>query len=665
MKAYQVKIILKNTKPPVWRRCLIPAGITFAQMALILDEITESEKYDGYEYEFYQAGIHVREWREGERQVTAFSYDYLCAPDTFIDTLADKETWFTFRPGDSEQYRVEIEKRLSEPILFPVIIKQKNTEISGWRNAETVNKKLAEHYPIHYGEADYRTFRELKKELSISRKGLNGACHPEDKTDRRVLSADSMVRSAADLMLRHYSDEVTEKLLKDMERQKDGGEPDADVLQSILEDTAWRMRQDIREKIFGCVASEEKSRQPDIKEFLLGATKEELFEMAADLKLSHYKAYNKNRLAEIIRDEILKPEIMKKRMLLLSDAEIQEFESAAAKENGFYPTPKEMKNLEKLYDLAYVMFYADDYAEVPKDAAEIYQTINTPAFQEKRRGTYWLYHCLMFVEMIYQSVPVRIISRILKKCLGRKVARKELEEFWDNIPAELNSCVLQGDRIICKEVLSDKLYLKIEEMQEGKDFYIPEPDEIIEYTENGYPVSDPYYRRLKTFLITKMDMDMEEVEEYMPAIWGHISMGASPSDIMEIFEEDNFVFPTDDAVTEFLSIVTDVNNHTRMVIHRGWTPEEIYRRRPPMPKGKRTTIVPMSSEVARLLGECSDKLKEMGVDVDFEHNADEITTMSMPDGIAGETVVGKKRIYPNDPCPCGSGKKYKKCCGRK
>ena len=25
----------------------------------------------------------------------------------------------------------------------------------------------------------------------------------------------------------------------------------------------------------------------------------------------------------------------------------------------------------------------------------------------------------------------------------------------------------------------------------------------------------------------------------------------------------------------------------------------------------------------------------------------------------------EKKIYPNDPCPCGSGKKYKKCCGRK
>ena len=28
------------------------------------------------------------------------------------------------------------------------------------------------------------------------------------------------------------------------------------------------------------------------------------------------------------------------------------------------------------------------------------------------------------------------------------------------------------------------------------------------------------------------------------------------------------------------------------------------------------------------------------------------------------TVVKDKKIYPNDPCPCGSGKKYKKCCGK-
>ena len=28
------------------------------------------------------------------------------------------------------------------------------------------------------------------------------------------------------------------------------------------------------------------------------------------------------------------------------------------------------------------------------------------------------------------------------------------------------------------------------------------------------------------------------------------------------------------------------------------------------------------------------------------------------------TIIKEAKVYPNDPCPCGSGKKYKKCCGR-
>lgn len=31
---------------------------------------------------------------------------------------------------------------------------------------------------------------------------------------------------------------------------------------------------------------------------------------------------------------------------------------------------------------------------------------------------------------------------------------------------------------------------------------------------------------------------------------------------------------------------------------------------------------------------------------------------------SSQTVVNAPKVYPNDPCPCGSGKKYKKCCGK-
>ena len=31
---------------------------------------------------------------------------------------------------------------------------------------------------------------------------------------------------------------------------------------------------------------------------------------------------------------------------------------------------------------------------------------------------------------------------------------------------------------------------------------------------------------------------------------------------------------------------------------------------------------------------------------------------------ASTTIKKDDKVYPNDPCPCGSGKKYKKCCGK-
>ena len=41
------------------------------------------------------------------------------------------------------------------------------------------------------------------------------------------------------------------------------------------------------------------------------------------------------------------------------------------------------------------------------------------------------------------------------------------------------------------------------------------------------------------------------------------------------------------------------------------------------------------------------------------------TATSGDDSDSGNKTVRKgKKVGRNDPCPCGSGKKYKKCCGR-
>lgn len=53
-------------------------------------------------------------------------------------------------------------------------------------------------------------------------------------------------------------------------------------------------------------------------------------------------------------------------------------------------------------------------------------------------------------------------------------------------------------------------------------------------------------------------------------------------------------------------------------------------------------------------------------DKSLDHMIDNLFAHAPRDVVYTEPIVRtEKKIYPNDPCPCGSGKKYKKCCGRK
>ena len=96
MEFYQLKITRKGTKPPVWRRCLIPADTNFGKMAEMLQDILEYQSTDLHEIEFFQKKVRIREWTEDGESAT-WQYDFQNAADTFVNDLMNTEKWFTFR----------------------------------------------------------------------------------------------------------------------------------------------------------------------------------------------------------------------------------------------------------------------------------------------------------------------------------------------------------------------------------------------------------------------------------------------------------------------------------------------------------------------------------------------------------------------------------------
>ncbi|RHV33620.1 hypothetical protein DXB59_11950 [Ruminococcus sp. OM05-10BH] len=620
MKKYQIKVVEKNTKPPVWRRCLVPSGITFSQLAVILEIIAETKVSEQYEFEFYQAGIQLREWREGENAVRRYNFDYWCSSDTYVDDLMGQEAWFTFRTGKEKEYRVTIEKCVTDEEPYPRILKQKESPDSGsWMDVEKANQELRGQFQVTYGDPDYRTFGELKQEMKTGSFGLRGAEKPVSRAERNEKSTETKLREFADLLQKHLAEN-----------------------RNTLDRYA---------------------RNPEMTAILSSWTKEELKNLAEDLELKGYHSLKKDILVGKIKEELSKPSVMERQMQMFSDEEIAAFESVL-KTTGYYPVRKDLELLEGFYNLAYVGIYNDNFAAVPDEVKKVYKKVNTPKFRKKRKTAFWMIRCLTMVIFLYVLAPISVIKEMLVKCLGECIGEEEFREIFTLIPDYLNPCVIRGEWVIYKEVLPQGLYNKIKESQEDLEYYIPEQEEILDYTEHGYPSRDACCRKVKEFLGKRMKIENEFVEELMCELYSRLSLGKMPSDVVEIFEEEGIIFPDETTVRDFIILLMDLNNNTRMIQNRGWTPNEMIKKMPVLPEGKKPTIVPMSSLAAEQLKQASNELQQMGFTVDLDSGADEVETVFMPDGIEGQVVKGMKKIYPNDPCPCGSGKKYKKCCGK-
>ena len=75
MEFYQLKITRKGTKPPVWRRCLVPADTDFAKLAAMLEDILEYADTENYEFEFFQKKLRLQNLEAQTAETTKGNYE--------------------------------------------------------------------------------------------------------------------------------------------------------------------------------------------------------------------------------------------------------------------------------------------------------------------------------------------------------------------------------------------------------------------------------------------------------------------------------------------------------------------------------------------------------------------------------------------------------------
>lgn len=116
MKAYQLKIQIKNSHPPIWRRVVVPSGITFEGLAEILNITMGWIGYHLHSFEFFHSGISVEMKSDELNFFEDMNSESLDEQETVIDTFLERENIFTYIYdfGDFWEHKVTVEKVIED-----------------------------------------------------------------------------------------------------------------------------------------------------------------------------------------------------------------------------------------------------------------------------------------------------------------------------------------------------------------------------------------------------------------------------------------------------------------------------------------------------------------------------------------------------------------------
>lgn len=130
-KSYEIKVTIRDSHPPTWRRLKIPSEITFNDLAAIIEIAFEWCGYHLYEFEvgatLHEMGTFISVPSEDDYDMESIRGKTLDAGKEKIDSYFKqyKRMKFVYDFGDDWVHDIVIEKELEEEIENPICIKAK------------------------------------------------------------------------------------------------------------------------------------------------------------------------------------------------------------------------------------------------------------------------------------------------------------------------------------------------------------------------------------------------------------------------------------------------------------------------------------------------------------------------------------------------------------
>ena len=313
----------------------------------------------------------------------------------------------------------------------------------------------------------------------------------------------------------------------------------------------------------------------------------------------------------------MEQELLIDKLTALGESEMEFFRFLLGRPAGVILTADTDKMLAELLETeGLAARFPGDKVIIPAELREQYRETWTDELTLKWRKRNWMYKCLEAGMYLYGVMTWEVL-RDLFALRYPHTEPDEIRELFDTTPAFYRWFTERNNRLVLNGYEKDNYYIYLEKDIQGDiPFYIPTREEVDELYEKGCLASREAHTRLQEYMTESFGWDQDTASVKLHELYESVDNRKRVNDALEGYE-----FASDEVHVKFIELYMEMSRECRIRDNRG-----------------------------------HDWYEMVGIMAEKNRKTEPEAT--------GRTIDKRAKIGRNDPCPCGSGKKYKNCCGR-
>jgi len=336
-------------------------------------------------------------------------------------------------------------------------------------------------------------------------------------------------------------------------------------------------------------------------------------------KIIRYTKMDKNELVSSIAKEISNVEYLHELLMIIDSSSFEEF-CAAAKTSQYICTGLACAKLNflKASGIAALYYYNDNFiAVIPDEIKANFNTLVANGFINEKKRSDLIYDYASAAVNLYGIISQDDFIAIFNSQNKKKTDIDEVfQTLMPHIMIDSNYCF--WEEYIVSIDFEDNDFKDINYLLNeigDKPRFTPSKQELLKYIDGEYYEETPQTKELLRYLKSIVD-DPIEAEDIADDMCLACAAESDFSDLFDIVNENSVKLKYISQTQKITELITAVSNNTRIWTNNGYTPNELF------------------------------------------------SKFTAPNLLPLKSPVNTEKIGRNSPCPCGSGKKYKRCCGK-